>query len=117
MRTIQITALMLALLFSSGCIAVSRKVDTSEELRLPVTFENAEAARLFYSRANRPKPLMSDISFIGLFPLAMGVEWVLHETEWYNHLVRRTDINHDGEISEAEAQILVRHHAEEENDD
>jgi hypothetical protein len=113
MRSMQGVLLTLVLFLSVGCVAVSRKVETSEELRLPITFENAEAARLFYSSMNRPKPYMSDQSFFMAFPFAIGVEWVLHETEWYNHLVRRADIDHDGLLSEAEARVLVRQQEEE----
>ena len=110
MRAIQRILLVGVLLLTSGCIVISRRVETSEEHRLPITFENAEAARLFYSTMVKPKPFMSDQTIAGLIPIGLKVEWVLHETEWYNHAVRRADIDHDGEISEQEARVLLDHY-------
>lgn len=107
MRVLQTALLGLVLLGSVGCIGISRKVETSEKDRLPIRFENAEASRLFYSEMNEPKPYMSDQSYFLALPFAFGVEWVLHETEWFNHQVRRSDIDADGLLTEQEARTLV----------
>jgi len=117
MRRAPLTVLLIVSILASGCIGVSRRVETSEENRLQIGFENSEAARLFYLSMLKPKPYMSDQSILFAFPFAIGIEWVLHETEWYNHQVRRADIDQDGQISEQEARVLFRHYEQEQEED
>ena len=106
MRRALVSALILALIFSSGCISFQRTVSYSDTPRLEVTFENAAAAKAFYSAFDGPAVRHSDWKFTAGLMVLMNVELVLHEREWHNHLVRRADINRDSVITEEEARLL-----------
>ncbi len=98
-------ALSLSLL--TGCFSVERDLEFSEVDRLEVKFENVEAAQAFHRAMRRVKPYYSEQTIQYLFPLFVRVRWNLHETEFFNSLVRRTDINRDGQITESEASSML----------
>ena len=94
-------------LFSNGCVAVSRRVEYSDVERLKIRFEGVAAAKAFWSSFHRLKPYHSDMNWIVSPLLLVRVEWVLHETEFYNAQVRKADVDRDGVITEAEAELLL----------
>ena len=106
MRSASGLLVIATLLLTSGCFSFQRRVSFSDTLRLEVTFENAAAAKAFFAAFDAPAARFSDWEFTVSPLLLMGVEFVLHEKEWHNHLVRRADINRDLVITEAEARML-----------
>jgi hypothetical protein len=113
MRRAPVWALILALVLSSGCFSIQRKVQFSETERLKVTFENVAASRIFSAAYSEPAVRHADWTVTVSPLLLMNFEVILHEKEWYNHLVRTADINRDSVITEEEAGLLPLPPAEE----
>jgi hypothetical protein len=107
MRGIRWLAL-LSLLLMSGCIAIRQGIEFDEEARIQVRFENEEALRLFESQRSRPKIHHTDHTYFVGLPLFIGIERVLHETEWYNHLVRLADLDGNKTITEQEMRTALK---------
>ena len=103
-------------LLATSCISVERHIEFSDHGRAQVSFENKEAARTFFSTHRRIKPYYSEQTIQTFFGIGWRVNWTLHETEWYNHMVRRTDIDGDGVITEAEVRAMIQNLDEEEAD-
>lgn len=107
MRRTPVLALIVALTLSSGCFSFHRRVSISDTPRLDVTFEHPEAAKIFFAAFDNPAVRHSDWKITMAALLLINVEFVLHEKEWYNYLVRKADINRDSVITEEEARLLA----------
>ena len=107
MRRVPALALIVALTLSSGCFSFQRTASFSDTPRLEVTFEHAEAARIFFAAFDKPAVRHSDWKMTVGAMLLVNVELVLHEKEWYNYLVRKADLDRDSVITEKEARLLM----------
>ena len=108
---------VLSLSFLTGCVSLERELEFSDAERLEIRFENAEASGAFHRVMRRAKVYYSEQKIQFLFPVYVRVKWTLHETEFYNALVRRTDVDRDGEITESEANATLLHLKEQEDED
>jgi len=95
-------------LLPTGCISIERHIEFSDVDRLKVTFENKEAARIFFGTMSRMKLYHSEQTIQTFFLVGWRVRWNLHETEWFNHQVRRTDIDGNGLVTEQEAKTMIK---------
>ena len=104
------TAISGGTLLSSGCISHDETIVKDVE-RVPVSFENDTAGRLFYktlSRTNVRRGRQEDSTKVQI-PIVFEhkVRTVTGEGAAFNEAVGRCDTNRDGKITETEAKIFA----------
>ena len=111
MKTIvSLCLLTLAALLGNGCIA-TEKTNYRDEARLPVSFENETAGRLFYEALSKAgtqdgrRESKTEICIPIVFEHTQRT--VDGENVGFNAAVRRCDTNADGKITELEARIYA----------
>ena len=102
-----------AALLSTGCISHDETIVKDVE-RVPVSFENDTAGRLFYetlSRTNVRRGRQEDSTKVQI-PIVFEhkVRTVTGEGAAFNEAVGRCDTNRDGKITELEAKIFANQH-------
>ena len=103
-------ALTLAALVGNGCIS-TEKTYYHDESRVPVSFENETAGRLFYEGLNKSggntnrNESKTEIAIPILFEHTRRT--VDGENIAFNSAVHRCDTNCDGKITELEARIYL----------
>lgn len=97
-------------LLSTGCLylGASERIEFDESKRLPVKFASAQAARDFHEglRLSDRDEYTDKGGFVMALLLARGHS-LYHETAHYNAAVRRTDVDRDGSITDAEARAYL----------
>ena len=102
--------LALAAVALAGCIHTTKTV-YRDEPRIPITFENDTAARIFYEALSKSAPSgnRSESNTEVCLPIIFEhTERVIQgESAAFNNAVLRCDTNHDGVITESEARIFA----------
>lgn len=106
-NTIWCAALVLTGL-TAGCITNEETI-YKDEGRIPVSFENDKAARLFYealSKHNTPQDRDRSTTEVHIPVVFKHKQTVIRgENSQFNNAVRQADTDHDGKITEQEARI------------
>lgn len=108
-----LAAISSAALLASGCISHEETIVKDVE-RVPVSFENDTAGRLFYetlSRTSVRHGRHEDSTKVQI-PIVFEhkVRTVTGESAAFNQAVGRCDTNRDGKITELEAKIFADQH-------
>ncbi len=110
LQSLFFTAISGVALLCSGCISHDETIVKDAE-RVPVSFENDTAGRLFYetlSRTNFRRGRQEDSTKVQI-PIVFEhkVRTVTGEGAAFNEAVGRCDTNRDGKITETEAKIFA----------
>jgi hypothetical protein len=108
LRLLSTTLTASVFLATAGCISTHQTV-TIDVPRTKVAFANEKAGRLFYetlARATDPRPHEEKRTQVNLILLNIEERTVVGPNRLFNEAVSFCDTNHDGEITETEADIF-----------
>jgi hypothetical protein len=110
-KTLASTGLLLAaILATTGCISTHETI-YADTVRTKVTFASDRAGRVFYETltlAPESRPRTEKHTEVNLILIDVDQRTLAGPNRLFNEAVAFCDTNHDGEITEAEADIFAK---------